>query len=174
MRSLNRWARHAIRLLGTRAMNSFRWRAQLGRGTKIALSVRMVRSGLTLGDNAYVGPQGWLSVPATIGSHTMLAPRVGFVGGDHDWDQIGTPIRSTMPPGKQPISIGQDVWLGYGVIVMHGVTIGDGTIVGAGSVVTHDIPPNCLAVGVPARVIRQRMPDSDFALHMAKLHEIGG
>jgi acetyltransferase-like isoleucine patch superfamily enzyme len=44
--------------------------------------------------------------------------------------------------------------IGIGAIIMPGVTIGEGAIIGAGSVVTHDIPPYCVAVGSPAKVIR--------------------
>ncbi|MDO5627953.1 MAG: sugar O-acetyltransferase [Mobilicoccus sp.] len=55
----------------------------------------------------------------------------------------------------EPITIGDNVWLGGGVIVCPGVTIGESTVVGAGSVVTKDLPANVLAVGNPARVIRE-------------------
>ena len=51
--------------------------------------------------------------------------------------------------------LGDNVWLGGGVIVCPGVTIGENTVVGAGAVVTRDLPANVLAVGDPARVIRQ-------------------
>jgi maltose O-acetyltransferase len=53
-----------------------------------------------------------------------------------------------------PITIGNNVWLGGGVIVCPGVTIGENTVVGAGAVVTRDLPPNVVAVGNPARVIK--------------------
>lgn len=52
--------------------------------------------------------------------------------------------------------IGSDVWIGGNVVILEGVTIGDGAIVGAGSVVTKDLPPYSISVGVPARVIRYR------------------
>jgi maltose O-acetyltransferase len=54
-----------------------------------------------------------------------------------------------------PITIGDNVWLGGGVIVCPGVTIGDNTVVGAGAVVTRDLPANVVAVGNPARVVRE-------------------
>ena len=54
----------------------------------------------------------------------------------------------------QPIVIGDNVWLGGGVIVCPGVSIGDNTVVGAGSVVTRDLPADVVAVGSPARVVR--------------------
>ena len=53
-----------------------------------------------------------------------------------------------------PITIGEDCWLGGNVTVCPGVTIGDRVVIGAGSVVTHDIPSDCLAAGNPCEVIR--------------------
>ncbi len=53
-----------------------------------------------------------------------------------------------------PITIGDNVWLGGGVIVCPGVTIGDNSVIGAGAVVTKDIPADVVAVGNPARVVR--------------------
>lgn len=53
-----------------------------------------------------------------------------------------------------PVHIGDDVWLGYGVIVLKGVTIGENTVIGAGSIVTKDIPANVMAAGNPCRVIK--------------------
>jgi len=58
------------------------------------------------------------------------------------------------PSESKPIVLGRDVWLGVRVIVLKGVTIGDHAVIGAGSVVTHDIPANSLAAGVPAKIIR--------------------
>lgn len=55
-----------------------------------------------------------------------------------------------------PVSIGSDVWIGGGVLILPGVSIGDGCVIAAGSVVTKDIPPYSVAVGVPAKVLRMR------------------
>lgn len=54
------------------------------------------------------------------------------------------------------VLIGSDVWIGAGVKIVDGVSIGDGCVVGAGSVVTTDLPPFSVAVGAPARIVRQR------------------
>ena len=54
-----------------------------------------------------------------------------------------------------PVVIGNNVWLGGGVIVCPGVTIGENTVIGAGSVVTKDVPPHVFAAGNPCRVIRE-------------------
>ncbi|MGB3684261.1 MAG: DapH/DapD/GlmU-related protein [Ornithinimicrobium sp.] len=74
-----------------------------------------------------------------------------------------SPLRTPLEPdprrqkweAAQPITIGDNVWLGGGVIVCPGVSIGADTVVGAGSVVSRDLPPGVLAVGSPARVIRE-------------------
>lgn len=55
-----------------------------------------------------------------------------------------------------PISVGNDVWIGSNTLIMGGVTIGDGAVIGARSLVTKDIPPYAIAVGMPARVIKYR------------------
>ncbi len=59
----------------------------------------------------------------------------------------------------EPIKFGDNVWLTMNIIVLPGVEIGSNTIIGAGSVVTKSIPPNVIAAGNPARVIRQRMDE---------------
>ena len=67
----------------------------------------------------------------------------------------GTPV-SRQPVLYAPVRIGDGCWLGTGVRVLPGVTIGEGCHVGAGSVVTGDLPPYSIAVGVPARVVKER------------------
>jgi len=56
---------------------------------------------------------------------------------------------------KSPVTIGKNVWIGRGVAVLAGVTIGDHSVIGANAVVTKDIPAHSVAVGIPARVIKQ-------------------
>ena len=69
---------------------------------------------------------------------------------------------------SMPISIGHDTWIGHGAIIMPGVTVGNGAVVGSGAVVTRDVPAYAIAVGSPARVVRQRFPDA-IAARMEKL-----
>ena len=71
--------------------------------------------------------------------------------------------KDSFHPGKKgnweiiaPVTIGDDVWIGAGSIILPGVTIGSGSTIGAGSVVTHDIPPNVLAYGVPCKIVKER------------------
>jgi maltose O-acetyltransferase len=89
--------------------------------------------------------------PITIGEDCQLGPSVQLLTPTHP---IGPQPRRDKLEAAKPIVIGDNVWLGGGVIVCPGVTIGDNSVIGAGSVVTKDIPANVVAVGNPARVIR--------------------
>lgn len=86
----------------------------------------------------------------SIGDDVQIGPNVQLLTATHPLD--AEQRRSKWESGKA-ITIGDNVWLGGGVIVCPGVTIGENTVVGAGSVVTKDLPANVLAVGSPARVI---------------------
>ncbi|XXX74581.1 sugar O-acetyltransferase [Sorangium sp. So ce134] len=89
--------------------------------------------------------------PITIGDDVQFGPNVQLLTPTHPLDP--EPRRMKWEAAK-PIKIGNNVWLGGGAIVLPGVTIGDNTVVGAGAVVTRDLPANVVAVGNPARVIR--------------------
>jgi maltose O-acetyltransferase len=89
--------------------------------------------------------------PITIGSHCQLATRIQLLTATHPIDP--EPRRNGWEYAE-PITIGDNVWLGGGVIVFPGVTIGDDTVVGAGSVVTRDLPAGVVAFGAPAKVQR--------------------
>jgi maltose O-acetyltransferase len=90
--------------------------------------------------------------PITIGEDCQIATGVQLLTATHPLEPV--PRRDKVE-GSAPITIGDNVWLGGGVIVLPGVRIGDNSVVGAGSVVTRDIPANVVAVGNPARVIKQ-------------------
>lgn len=98
--------------------------------------------------NAYV-------VPIHIGSGVMIAPNCAFYPYDHSLAPEQAIINQSLQ-SKGPIIVGDDVWIGFGVIVLGGVRIGNGAAVGAGSVVTRDVPEGAIAVGVPARVVKMR------------------
>lgn len=67
------------------------------------------------------------------------------------------------PHVKGDVHIGSDVWIGQNVTVMSGLTIGDGCVVGAGAIVTKSLPPFCIAVGIPAKVVKYRFSDGQIA-----------
>ena len=87
----------------------------------------------------------------TIGADVQIGPNVQLLTPTHPLDPEQ---RRSGAEAAEPITIGDNVWLGGGVIVCPGVTIGQDTVVGAGAVVTRDLPPGVLAVGNPARVVR--------------------
>ncbi|MCP2032074.1 acetyltransferase-like isoleucine patch superfamily enzyme [Okibacterium sp. HSC-33S16] len=89
-----------------------------------------------------------------LGEKTLLAPNVTITASNYGIVR-GTPVMD-QPKIEKDIVIGPGVWLGANVVVTAGVTIGAGAIVGAGAVVTRDLPENCIAGGVPARVIGHR------------------
>jgi maltose O-acetyltransferase len=90
-------------------------------------------------------------VPIAIGAACQIATGVQLLAATHPVDP--EPRRAGWESG-QPITIGDNVWLGGGVIVCPGVRIGDDTVVGAGAVVTRDLPAGVVAAGNPARVLR--------------------
>ncbi|MHA7269172.1 sugar O-acetyltransferase [Arthrobacter sp. HLT1-20] len=87
--------------------------------------------------------------PITIGADVMIGPNVQLLTPTHPLESW---LRRDKLEAAKPITIGDNVWLGGGVIVLPGVTIGENTVVGAGSVVTKDLPANVVAVGNPARI----------------------
>lgn len=90
-----------------------------------------------------------------IGSEVNIAPNCAFYPYDHGIEPDRT-IWSQPLSSRGPIVVEDDAWLGFGVIVLSGVTIGRGAVVGAGSVVTRDVPAGAIALGSPARVVKQR------------------
>jgi len=88
----------------------------------------------------------------TIGDDVQIGPNVQLLTAGHP---VEPAARLRKEEWGKPITIGDNVWLGGGVIVCPGVTIGANTVVGAGAVVTRDLPANVLCVGNPARVLRQ-------------------
>ena len=89
--------------------------------------------------------------PITIGADVMIGPNVQLLTPTHP---IDPDLRRAKWEAALPIVIGDNVWLGGGVVVCPGVTIGADTVVGAGAVVTRDLPARVVAVGNPARVLR--------------------
>lgn len=82
----------------------------------------------------------------------------------HNFLSDSIPIEEhTIGDTNYKVIIGNDVWLGYNVCVKEGITIGDGAIIGAKSLVTKDIPPYSIAVGIPARVIKYRFSQEQIA-----------
>ncbi|MBI2711206.1 MAG: sugar O-acetyltransferase [Actinobacteria bacterium] len=91
-----------------------------------------------------------------IGDAVQIGPRVQLLTATHP---LEADLRRAGWEAAEPITIGDNVWLGGGVIVCPGVSIGSNTVVGAGAVVTRDLPADVLALGTPARVARSLAGD---------------
>jgi acetyltransferase-like isoleucine patch superfamily enzyme len=112
---------------------------------------------ISLGNHITIHPLSYLDAEGgiSIGNDVSIAHNVSIISFEHDYHDLEIPITSTPLLLKQVI-IEDNVWIGAGVRVLGGVTIGTGSVIGAGAVVTKDIPPMSIAVGVPARVIKSR------------------
>ncbi len=112
----------------------------------------------TIGSHCLVQAYGVMNMGAgriTIGDHVIMGQMVTIHVGDHIFEDRTRRI-DEQGVVHQGVVIGDDCWIGAKVAVLDGVTIGQGSVIGAGSVVTRSIPPYCVAVGNPARVIRER------------------
>lgn len=101
----------------------------------------------------------------TIGNNVMFAPNVSLFTAGHP---IHYESRNAFIEYAFPINIGDNVWIGGGVIVNPGITIGDNVVIGSGSVVTKDIASNSIAVGNPCKIIRE-ITDEDKKYYFKKL-----
>ena len=142
---------------GITAGSSLHLHASRGNVVRIATWETQGRHGrVSIGDNVLISPGTQIisSISIEIGSNTMLAS--GVYISDSDWHD--TYDRTAEHEKYAPIRIGENAWLGVRAIVGKGVTIGENSIIGAGAVVTRDIPANSIAVGNPARVVRELDP----------------
>lgn len=114
----------------------------IGDGAAVNSYVQLYgHGGIDIGDNAQVGPN---TVITTTG---------------HDY------LSSDLDSNYAGIKIGNRAWIGANCTILPGITIGDHAVIGAGAVVAKDIPPNCVALGVPARVIRHFEKDESGTDH---------
>ena len=135
-------------------------RVTIGRscGGNMRIDVETSGAILDIGDGCtMVGGQLALHEPArmTLGKDCMLSAGVVLTVSDmHAIVDLET--RTRINPGGD-VHLGDHVWLGVRAVVLKGVEIGPGSVIGAGAVVSRSIPANCIAVGVPARVVRRKI-----------------
>jgi len=107
-----------------------------------------------IGNQSIVGLGNVIIGPVTIGNDVMLAQNIVLSGLNHGFEDVKVSPRKQKETCKQ-IIVSDDVWIGANAVITAGVTLGKHCIIGAGSVVTKDVPEYSVAVGNPARVIKQ-------------------
>ncbi|MBW4568081.1 MAG: GAF domain-containing protein [Tolypothrix carrinoi HA7290-LM1] len=129
-------------------------RVALERGVEIGA---LDNTYIHIDENTYIAPYVCIAGPGNvkIGKHCMIASHSGIYANNHNFADLTVLIRE-QGVTRKGIIIEDNCWVGHGVTVLDGVTIGQGSVIGAGSVVSKDIPPFAVAVGVPAKVIRDR------------------
>lgn len=132
-------------------------------GPQITLSAGMVPGQqmvtnpvISVGDRCLIGKGSGIvgHLDIKIGNDVWTGHHVYITDQNHGYEDLSLPISQQMMP-ERPVRIGDGSWLGHGTVVLPGATIGRHVVVGANSVVTGELPDNCVAAGVPARVIKQ-------------------
>jgi acetyltransferase-like isoleucine patch superfamily enzyme len=150
-----------------------------GCGRRVSLSLPTIIVGadrVRVGDDTVIGPGAYISAVNShvqIGKKVMLSPFVSIIAGNHNTSVVGRFMRDVeekRPEDDEPVSIGDDVWLGTRCIILKGVDVGRGAIVAAGAVVTEDVPPYAVVAGVPARTVRMRFDARTVAEHELLLY----
>jgi acetyltransferase-like isoleucine patch superfamily enzyme len=106
---------------------------------------------IDLGDRLFVNRGTLITAHADIhiGDDVLIGPYVVINSGNHNYFDLTQPI-SSQGHRADPITIGNDVWLGAHCVILRGVKVGDGAVVAAGAVVIEDVPPHTLVAGIPA------------------------
>ena len=131
------------------------WEAapRLGSGT-ILLEPRSPESVIAIGEATAMSNNVSIIAMGSvrIGQHCVIGDMTQIF--DCDFHEFEPARRNAGAGSIEPVCLGDNVWIGSRVMILRGVTIGDNSIIGAGSVVTRSIPPDSIAAGVPAKVIR--------------------
>jgi acetyltransferase-like isoleucine patch superfamily enzyme len=129
----------------------------LGRHTLLGCK----NSDIVIGDHTGISPHCIINAvdtsPVQVGQNVVIGPMVYLAGGgDYHFDRTDIPISEQGMDLKGGIRIGDNCWIGANTVILDGVTIGHDVIIGAGSVVVKDLPPQAIALGNPAKIIKLR------------------
>ncbi len=112
-----------------------------------------------IGKNTLIGRRNVLGCNhgISVGNNVLMAENVSIRDTDHKFDDPDIPI-NRQGIACEPVTIEDDVWIGYGAVITKGVTIGNGAVIAANCVVTKDVPPFAVCAGIPGKVIKYRKP----------------
>lgn len=143
---------------GSAMLRHIRWKTKLlnlGHYSELAPCVVIhnpqvvsIGSHVSIGEFVHIWGYGGV----TIGDHVLIAGHAVITSLTHE---INTARLYRQSLAMSHVYIEDNVWIGAGAIILPGVRVGKNSIIGAGAVVTHDVPPNTIVAGVPARVMRQ-------------------
>lgn len=124
---------------------------QIGVNHKCIFSTQQEGANLSIGENCgFSGTTIGCFKEITLGKNVRCGANTLIT--DSDWH-----LDDPRSGESKPVHIGDNVWLGYGVVVMKGVTIGENSVIGLNSIVTKNIPANCIAAGSPCKIIKQKI-----------------
>lgn len=109
-----------------------------------------------IGNNSGIGRGCVINNGVTIGDNVMMGPDVLIYTQNHETGRTDIPMSQQGFAGIKPVVIEDGAWIGARVCILPGVTIGEGSVIGACAVVSKDVPPYSVAVGNPARVVKNR------------------
>jgi acetyltransferase-like isoleucine patch superfamily enzyme len=161
----------------------------LGPRSRLSLPIQLEGTRrISVGNHVYLGPGSWLithdpcgrleigdgtsvagycvlsaATSIRIGRKVLFARNVYIADHRHGFQHCEVPVIEQEIEHLRPVVVEDGAWLGQNVVILPGVTVGRGAVVGANSVVRDDIPPRCLAVGAPARVVRELDANEDRA-----------
>lgn len=149
--------------------STMREKSELGRRNLVRNSI--------IGRGSYTGTNSIIK-NAEIGKYCCIGWNVSIGGGNHNYQNVSMytdywykrtfGIDSSQLTGinetTENVKIGNDVWIGAGANILNGVEIGDGCVIAAGAVVTKDIPPYSVVIGVPGKVIKKRFDETIISL----------
>lgn len=152
--------------------------AECGKDVTVAGRTSFVYKNMHVGDHVSIGSNSmYLCTKARIiiGDHVMIGAYTKVITGSHITDIQGRYMDEITNAEKRPgddedIVFEGDNWVGVGCIILKGVTIGRGAVIGAGSIVTKDIPPYSISVGVPAKPVKYRFTPEEIESHEKALY----
>ena len=135
-------------------------RNRISMSSRIGPNVLLSKS--KIGNYCYIGRNCVIN-NTVFGNYCSIAPGVQIGGMEHSyWWYSTSPRLSNKCISGNKTYIGHDVWIGAGAIIKQGIKIGDGSVIGSLSFVNKDVPENCIVIGSPARVLKERMDKVTF------------
>lgn len=113
---------------------------------------------IQIGSGSNIGRNSWIARDTVFGENVMTGPEIIILSYNHETQSSSKPYNTQGYTMREPVVVGNNVWIGARAILLPGVHIGDNAVIGAGAVVTKSVPAGVVAGGNPARVLRTPKP----------------